>query len=311
MRASLVSLTLGTFLTAQAVNVPRVPPRELPEGATRRLAASLSAAKPHKSHVWRDTAPMNPDGTVNTYVEIARGDRRKWEFDISAHKRAIDRVLPPSVGGYPVNYGFVPQTISYDGDPFDGLVLGPALPGGHVVRGTIVGVMLMEDVGLIDSKVVLSPLDRAGRPLYRLTDADRRRIGDFFNRYKQHEPGKVARVPGWGSPEDGLVHVRTAHAFFRQCAASTARCVLKPTQSSDLLPAMSRALLFVGTGSSTGVASGRATRCEAGETAPLKLGTRLELHLCAEQSGHKDRFKEESQYSLKRDLSFGLFGFLI
>ena len=47
-----------------------------------------------------------------------------------ANARAIDRMMPVDVGGYPVNYGFVPQTISYDGDPFDVLVLGPPLAGG-------------------------------------------------------------------------------------------------------------------------------------------------------------------------------------
>ena len=44
-----------------------------------------------------------------------------------ANRRAIDRMIPISIGGYPVNYGFVPQTVSYDGDPFDVLVLGPPL----------------------------------------------------------------------------------------------------------------------------------------------------------------------------------------
>ena len=44
---------------------------------------------------------------------------------MSTNERAIDRIIPKAIGGYPVNYGFVPQTVSYDGDPFDVLVLGP------------------------------------------------------------------------------------------------------------------------------------------------------------------------------------------
>ena len=134
----------------------------LPVGASIRLAQSLEAAAAHSKHVWRDTRPLNEDGSVNAYIEISRGDRRKWEFDIGANARAIDRVMPVDVGGYPVNYGFVPQTISYDGDPFDALVLGPPLPGGRVVRGVIVGLMFMEDEKGLDSKVVLS-LYRARR----------------------------------------------------------------------------------------------------------------------------------------------------
>ena len=82
---------------------------------------------------------------MNAYIEIPRGDRRKWEFNMVRNARAIDRMMPESLGGYPVNYGMVPQTISYDGDPFDALVLGPAIPGGRLVRGIIVGLMLMDD----------------------------------------------------------------------------------------------------------------------------------------------------------------------
>jgi hypothetical protein len=95
------------------------PPGVLQASATSALATSLQEAAAHAKHVWRDTAPTNPDGTVNAYIEIARGDRRKWELDMGANARTIDRMIPTDVGGYPVNYGFVPQTVSYDGDPFE------------------------------------------------------------------------------------------------------------------------------------------------------------------------------------------------
>ena len=133
-------------------------------------------------------------------------------------RRAIDRVMPRALGGYPVNYGFVPQTVSYDGDPFDALVLGPPLRGGTIVRGSIVGVMHMEDERGLDSKVVLSPV-RSGTPKYPLTDGDRDRIGHFFNIYKQHEPERFSRVLGWGSREDGLAFVRKTHQFFQEAAS--------------------------------------------------------------------------------------------
>ena len=104
-------------------------PSTLPATAVKILAASLNAARAYKSQPWRDTPPTNSDGTVNAYIEIARGDRRKWEFDMRANRRAIDRMIPISIGGYPVNYGFVPQTVSYDGDPFDVLGTRPAASG--------------------------------------------------------------------------------------------------------------------------------------------------------------------------------------
>src|SRR5688572_15506221 len=146
-------------------------PKDLPAVATRQLARSLAAAAPHAQHPWRDLPPMNPDGTVNGYIEISRGDRNKYEFDMSGNTRAIDRVIPEEIGGYPVNYGFVPQTVSYDGDPFDILVLGPPLPGGEIVRGVIAGLLNMEDEKGLDSKVVLSPMTPDGRARSELTPA--------------------------------------------------------------------------------------------------------------------------------------------
>jgi inorganic pyrophosphatase len=222
-----VFLVLMLLPVTAASQITGAPPRELPASASAQLVQSLDAAKQHTSHVWRDTPAMSEDGTVNGYVEIPLGEVRKWEFDMKANARAIDRVMPPEIGGYPVNYGFVPQTVSYDGDPFDVLVLGPALPGGGLVRGVIVGVMFMEDEKGLDSKVVTSPVDGSGRPRYSLSPADRKRIGGFFARYKQHEPGKFSKVPGWGSAADGLAHVRTAHAFFRECVKVVGSCVLR------------------------------------------------------------------------------------
>jgi inorganic pyrophosphatase len=195
-------------------------PTVLPAAATLKLSNDIEASLGKTSHFWRDVRPVNADGTVNVYVEIPRGDRRKWEFDIRQNKRAVNRIVPAAVGAYPVNYGFVPQTAFIDGDPFDALVLGPALSGGRIVHGVVLGLMIMEDGGLADSKAVLSPVDGAGRPLYRLMTRDERTIGPFFERYKRHEQGALASAPAWGSAEDALAHVRAAHAFFKQCASS-------------------------------------------------------------------------------------------
>ena len=192
-------------------------PAVLPGSGTTQLATSLEAATAHARHIWRDTPPLNSDGTVNGYIEISRGDRRKWEFDMRANALAIDRMMPEDIGGYPVNYGFVPQTVSYDGDPFDVLVLGPPLPEGEIVRGVIVGVMYMEDEKGLDSKVVLSLLAEDGRARHQLTAQDQALIGEYFRRYKLHEPGKFSKVPGWGSIAEGRNLVTMTHAFFREC----------------------------------------------------------------------------------------------
>jgi len=193
---------------------------ELPAFAATKLSASLSESKPIAKHVWRDTPPLNDDGTVNGYVEIGRGDRNKWEFDMATNTRAIDRVIPENIGGYPVNYGFVPQTVSYDGDPFDILVLGPPITGGSLVRGSIVGLLLMNDEKGYDAKVVVSPL-KNGRPEFALTGRVRQEISDYFKRYKLWEPDKFSEVPGWGTSAEALALVQMTHAFFLECRQAT------------------------------------------------------------------------------------------
>ena len=193
------------------------PPPTLPAAAAANLRASLAASTPHTTHIWRDTAPFNDDRSLNGYIEIPRGERRKFEFNIGQHERIVDRVMSREVGGYPVNYGFVPQTVSYDGDPFDILVLGPALRGGVLVRGVIVGIMHMEDEKGLDSKVVVSPMDNFGRATQPLRPADERRMTEFFNRYKRDEPGKFSRVLGWGGIGEGRAYVNQTRAFFAQC----------------------------------------------------------------------------------------------
>ena len=193
---------------------------ELPAFATARLLESLVEAKPHAKHIWRDTPPINEDGTVNGYVEIARGDRNKWEFNMATNARAIDRVIPEKIGGYPVNYGYVPQTVSYDGDPFDVLVLGPPIEGGTLVRGAIVGLLLMNDEKGYDAKVVVSPL-KNGRPEFALTGRVRQEIADYFRRYKTWEADKFSEVPGWGSGAEGLALIQRTHAVFLECRQVT------------------------------------------------------------------------------------------
>ena len=227
MKPSIAVLALAPLAGVLLAQTPAAPPSSLPATGVAALSKSLQAANAHPRHLWRDTPAINPDGTINGYIEIARGDRRKWEFDMARHQRAIDRVIPEDPGGYPVNYGFVPQTVSYDGDPFDVLVLGPPIEGGTLVKGIAVGVFPMEDDKGLDSKVVVSRVDQAGKPLDDLTPADQTRIADYFLKYKRHEPDKFSRVLGWGPASQGIAFVKMTHTFFQQCRGATDRaCVL-------------------------------------------------------------------------------------
>ena len=228
MRLKTPALALALVIAAVARG-PAQSSNSLPAPAAEALRASLKAAIAHTWHVWRDTPPINADGSINAYVEIPRGDRRKWEFDMARNERAIDRMIPADVGGYPVNYGYVPQTVSYDGDPFDALVLGPPLAGGRLIRGIPVGILFMEDEKGPDSKVVLSMADSDGWARHQLTAAIQSVVADYFRQYKLHQPGAFSRVPGWGSSTEGAALVRLTHAFFKKCRTPTASpCVVAP-----------------------------------------------------------------------------------
>lgn len=217
-------------VVALASGASQGPPDILPAAATMKLGESLQAAAAHKRHLWRDTAAF--DGNlVNAYIEIPFGERNKYEFSMAKNTRVVDRVIPEAIGGYPVNYGIVPQTMSWDGDPFDALVLGPPLKGGELVKGIIVGVMHMEDEKGLDSKVVLSRVGADGRATHDLTEADLERIADYFNRYKREDddPKTFATVTGWGTAADGRAFVRITHAFFKDCQARAgAACHVMP-----------------------------------------------------------------------------------
>lgn len=200
-------------IVLQAISAPGT----LPEAAALKLRESLKSAAAHKQHVWRDTPPFEGE-LLNGYIEIPLGGRKKFELDMAKNAPALDREIPAKIGGYPVNYGIVPQTVSYDGDPFDVLVLGPPIKTGERVKGVIVGLMHMTDEKGLDSKVVISRVGKDGKPLHQLTDADRKRMADYFNRYKRDDddPETFATVPGWGTAADGLAFVRRTHEFFLQ-----------------------------------------------------------------------------------------------
>lgn len=197
--------------TQQEATTVAFPPA--PAGLDNRLSTYFEVAKAHQNNVWRDIPTLNPDGTVNGYVEIPKGESTKWEFRIQLNRREIDRMIPAELGGYPINYGFMPQTISYDGDPADVLVLGPTLEGGTVVKGRIVALMGMMDTGDIDSKVVISPLDASGAPLYALEPAHREQMERFFNTYKNHD-GKVTKITGWHDADAALNFITRTSGFF-------------------------------------------------------------------------------------------------
>ncbi|MDR0701561.1 MAG: inorganic diphosphatase [Azoarcus sp.] len=146
---------------------------------------------------------------VNVIIEIpAQADPVKFEVDKESGAIFVDRFLGASMR-YPLNYGYVPHTISGDGDPVDVLVVTPfPLFPGAVIRVRPVGVLKMEDDGGVDAKVIAVPVSKL-TPLYDkvksvddLPELLMKQTVHFFEHYKDLEPGKWVKILGWGTVED-------------------------------------------------------------------------------------------------------------
>lgn len=150
----------------------------------------------------------NPPTDINVIVEIPlRGDPVKYEICKESGAMFVDRFLHTAMY-YPTNYGFVPHTLSDDGDPVDVMVIGRTpVAVGSVLRSRPIGVLLMEDESGQDEKILAVPHAKL-HPFYEdvksYTDLPQvmlRQIEHFFAHYKDLEEGKWVKVTGWAGPE--------------------------------------------------------------------------------------------------------------
>lgn len=138
---------------------------------------------------------------IDMVVEIPAGSRNKYEMDHAAGRIRLDRTLFTAMI-YPVDYGYLPDTLAEDGDPLDALVLldAPAFPG-CLVRVRPVAVFWMHDEHGPDGKVLSVPANDHRydhiRGLADLRPHLQDEIGHFFDAYKQLEPDKQTEVRGW------------------------------------------------------------------------------------------------------------------
>ena len=162
---------------------------------------------------------------VNVIIEVPMGSEPiKYELDKDSGAIFVDRFLHTAMT-YPCNYGFIPHTLSLDGDPVDVLVVGrrPLMPG-CVVAVRPIGVLLMEDDKGQDEKILAVPARRL-HPFWDdveeytdlpniLTD----QIRHFFEHYKDLEVGKWVKVHGWGNREKAisLIHAGIKNAESRR-----------------------------------------------------------------------------------------------
>jgi inorganic pyrophosphatase len=147
----------------------------------------------------------NPPDDVNVVVEVGiGGEPIKYEMDKEVGTLVVDRFLHTPMR-YPGNYGFVPHTLSDDGDPIDVLVANtrPIIPGA-VINVRPVGVLRMEDDGGVDEKIIAVPSLRLTKRyinVHNYTDLPEitlEQIQHFFEHYKDLEPGKWVKISGWG-----------------------------------------------------------------------------------------------------------------
>lgn len=151
----------------------------------------------------------DPPANVNVIIEVPiGGEPVKYEFDKKSGALFVDRILHTPMR-YPANYGFVPHTLSPDGDPLDALVIArsPFMPG-SVVRARPIAVLHLEDEHGGDEKLLCVPVD-ATFPYYRkigehndLPEIVMQQIEHFFTHYKDLEAEKWVRVGHWGGSED-------------------------------------------------------------------------------------------------------------
>ncbi|WP_213064350.1 inorganic diphosphatase [Acinetobacter proteolyticus] len=151
-------------------------------------------------------AGINPPDDFYSIIEIPQNiDPVKYEMNKEFDAVFIDRFLTTSMF-YPANYGYIPKTLSEDGDPLDVLVISPyPVAIGAVIRSRPVGVMYMEDEHGIDAKIIAVPHSKLSKlydHILNIDDIDQltlNRIQHFFEHYKDLEEGKWVKLQGWGN----------------------------------------------------------------------------------------------------------------
>lgn len=146
-----------------------------------------------------------PPHDINVVIEVPLGGEPvKYEMDKSSGAMFVDRILYTAMR-YPGNYGFVPHTLSGDGDPIDVLIANQRpLMSGAVINCRPVGVLYMKDEAGDDEKIIAVPSEKVSAMFNHinnfrdLPEIHRRQISHFFEHYKDLEDGKWVEIVRWG-----------------------------------------------------------------------------------------------------------------
>jgi len=160
---------------------------------------------------------------VDVVIEIpANSDPVKYEIDKNTGALVVDRFMGTAMQ-YPTNYGYIPHTLSDDGDPVDVLVIAPAaLLSGSFVRCRPIGLLKMIDEAGNDPKVLAVPVEKL-TPYYNkvkscadVTEEKLFKIAHFFEHYKDLEPGKWVKINGWASIDDAKQEIVDSITRYQQ-----------------------------------------------------------------------------------------------
>ncbi|MGD2117972.1 MAG: inorganic diphosphatase [Chromatiales bacterium] len=170
----------------------------------------------------RVTSGNIPD-EINVIIEIpAHSDPVKYEVDKESGAMFVDRFMGTAMH-YPCNYGYVPHTLSLDGDPADVLVITPIpLISGCVVRCRPVAVLKMTDESGDDAKILAVPVSKLCKQWDKISGPEDMspqlldQIAHFFEHYKDLDEGKWVRVDGWGDAEAAKEELRTSVKLFQE-----------------------------------------------------------------------------------------------
>lgn len=150
----------------------------------------------------------------NVVIEIPmNGAPIKYEVDKDSGAIFVDRFMSTAMH-YPCNYGYIPQTLSEDGDPVDVLVITPfPLMPGVVVRCRTLGMLKMSDEAGFDAKLVAVPVEKLSglyksvKSVHDLPTLTLAQIAHFFEHYKDLEPGKWVKVEDWTGVEEAKAEI--------------------------------------------------------------------------------------------------------
>lgn len=145
---------------------------------------------------------------INVLIEIPKGSLVKYEVDKETGTLAVDRFIYTAMG-FPFNYGYLPNTISKDGDPVDVMVIATyPVQAGAMLPSRVIGMLEMEDEAGIDNKIIAVPTEKVD-PFYAtiqdiadVNQATKNMIKHFFEKYKDIEPGKWTKVKNFLGKED-------------------------------------------------------------------------------------------------------------